>query len=146
MQFLCSLPARSLILKALRKKHFYKETIRIDRRLLPHEQLNSTKVILNDWIGWDSESCKGDLPSSETNWLELSSSKDQRPNSPIYGVIQESHRNPDVSVIVKPSKEPTSNNEIPSQTKDETVQEQAQPTQLPKDHCALHPFLLSFHA
>jgi ribonuclease P/MRP protein subunit RPP1 len=52
--------ARSLILKALRKKHFYKEIIRIDR-LLPHEQLDSTKVMLSDWIGWDSESCKGDL-------------------------------------------------------------------------------------
>jgi hypothetical protein len=58
--------ARSLILKALRKKHFYKETIRIDR-LLPREQLDSTKVMLNDWIGWDSESCKRDLLSSEIN-------------------------------------------------------------------------------
>jgi ribonuclease P/MRP protein subunit RPP1 len=113
--------ARSLILKALRKKHFYKETIRIDR-LLPHEQSDSTKVMLSDWIGWDSELCKGDLPSSEANQLEPSSNKDQRPNSPIHGVIQESHCNPDVSVIAKPSEEPTSNNEISSQTKDETVQ------------------------
>ncbi|KAK3119522.1 hypothetical protein QOZ80_9AG0671740 [Eleusine coracana subsp. coracana] len=40
---------RSLILKALRKKHFYKETIRIER-LLPHEKLDSTKFMLDDWI------------------------------------------------------------------------------------------------
>ncbi|GJN28535.1 hypothetical protein PR202_gb16674 [Eleusine coracana subsp. coracana] len=112
---------RSLILKALRKKHFYKETIRIER-LLPHKKLDSTKFMLGDWIGWDSESCKGDLHASETNQLEPSSNKDQRPNSPIYGVIQVSHHKPDVSVISKPSEQPTIDEEIPSQAQDETVQ------------------------
>lgn len=105
---------------ALRKKHFYKETIRIDM-LLPHEKLDSTKVMLSDWVGWDSESCKGDLQSSETYQLEPSSGKD-RPASPIYGIVQVSHRNPDVSFISKTSEPPTNDEEIPFQTQDETVQ------------------------
>ncbi|KAF8677946.1 hypothetical protein HU200_046303 [Digitaria exilis] len=112
---------RSLILKALRKKHFYKETIRIDR-LLPHEQLNSEKFLLGDWIGWDSESCKGDRHPSEANQMEPSSNKDQRPNSALYGVIQVSHDSPDVSVIAKPSEQPANGEEIPSQAQDEAVQ------------------------
>ncbi|TVU00003.1 hypothetical protein EJB05_54580, partial [Eragrostis curvula] len=115
---------RSLISMALRKKHFYKETIRIDR-LLPHEQLDLTKFKLGDWIGWHSKSCKGHLQSLEGNQLEPSSNKDECPSSPIYGVIQVSNdklHKPDASVIAKPSEQPTNDKEITSQTQDVTVQ------------------------
>lgn len=54
--------------------------------------------------------------------MEPSSNKDQRPNSPIYGVIQVSHDSPDVSVIAKPSEQPANGEEIPSQAQDEAVQ------------------------
>ncbi|XP_062182801.1 uncharacterized protein LOC133886905 [Phragmites australis] len=115
---------RSLISKALRKKHFYKETIRIDR-MLPDEKLNSTKFKLDDWIGWDSVSCTGDPQFTETNQLEPSSNKDELPSSPIYGVIEVSHEkphNPNPSIIAKLPEQSTDEEEIPSQTQGETVQ------------------------
>jgi hypothetical protein len=55
---------RSLVSKALRKKHFYKETIRIDR-LLPNRQLNSADFKLADWISWDPMPHEVDLLSLE---------------------------------------------------------------------------------
>ncbi|XP_052135787.1 uncharacterized protein LOC127754334 isoform X2 [Oryza glaberrima] len=57
---------RSLISKALRKKHFYKKTIRIDR-LLPNKQLNSANFKLADWIGWDPMPHEVDLLSLDVN-------------------------------------------------------------------------------
>ena len=57
---------RSLISKALRKKHFYKKTIRIDR-LLPNKQLNSANFKLADWIGWDPMPHEADLLSLDVN-------------------------------------------------------------------------------
>ncbi|KAL5205966.1 hypothetical protein ABZP36_034175 [Zizania latifolia] len=57
-----SVNCRTLISKAMRKKHFYKETIRIDR-LLPNEQLNSANFKLGDWIDCDLMTCKVDLLS-----------------------------------------------------------------------------------
>ncbi|KAL6905958.1 hypothetical protein ACP4OV_003559 [Aristida adscensionis] len=117
-----STSCRSLISKALRKKHFYKETIRIDR-LLPNEKLNSTNIHLDDWIGWDSVSCKGDQQSSEAN-LEPTSNKDERPCSPIYGVIEALHEkspSPDVSVVGKLSEQSSDVEEIPAETQEETV-------------------------
>ncbi|KAL6653402.1 hypothetical protein ACP70R_008980 [Stipagrostis hirtigluma subsp. patula] len=113
---------RSLISKALRKKHFYKETIRIDR-LLPNENLNSTEIQLGDWIGWDSVSCKGDLQSSEAN-LEPSSNKDERPSSPLHGVTEVLHEKPpgpDVSVFGKLSEQSSDIKEIPAETQEENV-------------------------
>ncbi|KAL5204806.1 hypothetical protein ABZP36_009677 [Zizania latifolia] len=68
-----SVNCRSLISKALRKKHFYKETIRTDR-LLPNEQLNSASFKLGDWIGCDFMPRKVDLQSLDTD-LEPSSNK-----------------------------------------------------------------------
>ncbi|XP_008783772.2 protein GAMETOPHYTE DEFECTIVE 1 [Phoenix dactylifera] len=54
---------RSLVANALRKKHCYKEAIRIER-ILPDEQLDSERVWLNDCNDWDPiSSSQGDLPS-----------------------------------------------------------------------------------
>ena len=93
------LTARSLVLKAMRKKHFYKKkTIRIDR-LFPNEDLTSTKFKLADWISWNSVSSEGGA-----NQLEPSSIFEEHPCSPICGVIKGSHEkphNPDVSVFAK---------------------------------------------
>nr|CAD1817588.1 unnamed protein product [Ananas comosus var. bracteatus] len=55
---------RSLLVKALRKKHFYKETIRIERILPDNEQFDSKKFLLSNLINWDPiSSGEGDLPS-----------------------------------------------------------------------------------
>ncbi|KAF3329942.1 Ribonuclease P protein subunit p30 [Carex littledalei] len=55
---------RSLLAKALRKKHFYKETIRIER--MPTNQSDSEPFSVGDWIKWDPlSSGEGDLPSLE---------------------------------------------------------------------------------
>jgi len=111
--------ARSLVLKALRKKHFYKETIRVDR-LLPNEQLSSTKFKLADWIAWNSVLSEGGV-----NHLEPSSNIDERPGSPICGVMGGSHEKPhssDVSVLAKQSEESNDQAQIPSQTQEETLQ------------------------
>jgi len=111
--------ARSLVLKALMKKHFYKETIRVDR-FLPNEQLSSTKFKLVDWIAWNSVSSEGGV-----NHLEPSSNIDERPGSPICGVMGGSHEKPhssDVSVLAKQSEESNDQAQIPSQTQEETLQ------------------------
>ncbi|PUZ62633.1 hypothetical protein GQ55_3G000900 [Panicum hallii var. hallii] len=110
---------RSLILKALRKKHFYKETIRVDR-LLPNEQLSSTKFKLVDWIAWNSVSSEGGV-----NHLEPSSNIDELPGSPIHGIMEGSHEKPhnsDVSVLAKQSEQSNDQEQIPSQTQEETLQ------------------------
>ncbi|CAN6234988.1 unnamed protein product [Urochloa humidicola] len=112
---------RSLVLKALKKKHFYKETIRVDR-LLPNEQLTSTKFKLIDWIAWDSVSSEGGK-----NQLEPSSNCDELPGSPICDVMEWSHEEPhdsDVSVFPKLSKQSSDQEQeqIPSQTQGETFQ------------------------
>jgi ribonuclease P/MRP protein subunit RPP1 len=111
--------ARSLVLKALRKKHFYKETIRVDR-LLPNEQLTSTKFKLVDWIAVSSVSSEGVL-----NQLEPSSNFDERPGSPIRGVMEGSQEEPhdsDASVFAKLSEQSGDHEQIPSQTQEETLQ------------------------
>ncbi|RCV36674.1 hypothetical protein SETIT_8G001100v2 [Setaria italica] len=110
---------RSLVLKAMRKKHFYKETIRVDR-LLPNEQLTSTKFKLVDWIAGISVSSEGGL-----NQLESSSNFDERRGSPICGVMEGSHEEPhdfDVSVFPKLSEQSGDHEQIPSQTQEETLQ------------------------
>ncbi|CAO2175276.1 unnamed protein product [Urochloa humidicola] len=109
---------RSLVLKALRKKHFYKETIRVDR-LLPNEQLTSTKFKLVDWIAGNSVSSEGG-----PNQLEPSNLY-ERPGSPIRGVMEGSHEEPhdsDVSVFSKLSEQSGDDEQIPSQTQEETLQ------------------------
>ncbi|KAG1337953.1 hypothetical protein COCNU_04G002590 [Cocos nucifera] len=54
---------RSLVANALRKKHCYKEAIRIEKNL-PEEQLDSGKVWVGDCNSWDPiSSGQGDLPS-----------------------------------------------------------------------------------
>ncbi|RCV36645.1 hypothetical protein SETIT_7G334600v2 [Setaria italica] len=110
---------RSLVLKALRKKHFYKETIRVNR-LLPNEQLTSTEFKLVDWIAGISVSSEGGL-----NQLESSSNFDERPGSPICGVMEGLHEEPhdfDVSVFAKLSEQSGDHEQIPSQTQEETLQ------------------------
>ncbi|KAJ1273648.1 hypothetical protein BS78_05G000900 [Paspalum vaginatum] len=108
---------RSLISNALMKKHFYKGTIRVDR-LLPNEQLSSTKFKLADWIGWNSVASEGG-----TNQLEPSS---KLIGSPICGIIMEGSRgkthNTDVSFFAKLSQQPSDQEQIPSQIQDEMVQ------------------------
>ncbi|CAL5017027.1 unnamed protein product [Urochloa decumbens] len=112
---------RSLVLKALKKKHFYKETIRVDR-LLPNEQLTSTKFKLVDWIAWNSVSSEGGQ-----NQLEPSSNCDELTGSPIRDVMERSHEeshDSDVSVFPKVSKQSSDQEQeqIPSQTQEETFQ------------------------
>jgi len=101
------------------KKHFYKETIRVDR-FLPNEQLSSTKFKLVDWIAWNSVSSEGGV-----NHLEPSSNIDELPGSPIRGVMEGSHEKPhnsDVSVFAKQSEQSNDQEQIPSQTQEETPQ------------------------
>uniref|UniRef100_A0A0E0MIK5 RNase P subunit p30 family protein n=1 Tax=Oryza punctata TaxID=4537 RepID=A0A0E0MIK5_ORYPU len=88
-----SINCRSLISKALRKKHFYKETIRIDR-LLPNEQLNPANFKLADWIGWDPMPPKVDLLSLDAN-PEPSSDKYELPT--YKGDLQSLDQNPEPS-------------------------------------------------
>jgi len=77
---------RSLVFKAIRKKHFYKETIRV-ARLLPNEELTSTKFKFADWIGWNSVSSE-----VGANHLGPPSNFDELPGSPICGVIEGSRK------------------------------------------------------
>jgi ribonuclease P/MRP protein subunit RPP1 len=115
---------RSLISKALRKKYFYKETIKIDR-LLPNEQLDSTKYKLSDWIGWDPSSLKGDLQSLETN-LEPSPNKHKLlGSSPINyhtKVLHEKGCDADVSLFAERLEQSTSDSAMPVETQEETLQ------------------------
>ncbi|CAN6348731.1 unnamed protein product [Urochloa humidicola] len=102
---------RSLVLNALRKKHFYKETIRV-HRLLPNEQLTSTKFKLVDWIAWNSVSPEGGL-----NQLE--------PSSGFDGAMEGSREGPhdsDVSLFAKLLEQSSDQEQIPSQTQEETLQ------------------------
>ncbi|CAD6269232.1 unnamed protein product [Miscanthus lutarioriparius] len=112
---------RSLVLKAMRKKHFYKETIRVHRLLpIPNEELTSTKFKFADWIGWNSVSSE-----VGANQRGPPSNFDELPGSPICGVIEGSHEkphNPDVSVIAKLSEQPSDQGQIPSETQEETLQ------------------------
>lgn len=114
-----STSCRSLVLKAMRKKHFYKETIRVDR-LLPNEELSSTKFKLADWIGWNSVSSEG-----VANQLEPSSNFDEVPGSPVCGIMEGSHEkthSPDLSVVSKLPEQPSHQEQFPSQTQEETLQ------------------------
>ncbi|KAL5204605.1 hypothetical protein ABZP36_009476 [Zizania latifolia] len=143
-----SVNCRSLISKALRKKHFYKETIRIDR-LLPNEQLNSASFKLGDWIGCDfmprkadlqsldtylepsSNKCelldyKGDLQSLDIT-IESSSNKYELPHSPMNGLINVSHHVPcdgDDSLFVGQLEQSSPDNKIsfPVETQEGPVQ------------------------
>ncbi|KAM3312349.1 hypothetical protein ACQJBY_032350 [Aegilops geniculata] len=118
-----SVNCRLLISKATRKKHFYKETIRIDR-LLPNEQLNSTKYKVGDWIGLDPISFKGDPQTLETN-LEPSPNKDELPVSPTNfptKVLCEKRHDADVSLFANRLEQSTDNSEIPVETQEETLQ------------------------
>ncbi|VAI04429.1 unnamed protein product [Triticum turgidum subsp. durum] len=118
-----SVNCRLLISKATRKKHFYKETIRIDR-LLPNEQLNSTKYKVGDWIGLDPISFKGDPQTLETN-LEPSPNKDELPvlptNFPAKVLCQKRH-DADVSLFADRLEQSTDDSEIPVETQEETLQ------------------------
>ncbi|NP_001145751.1 uncharacterized protein LOC100279258 [Zea mays] len=114
-----STSCRSLVLKAMRKKHFYKETIRVDR-LLPNEELSSTKFKLADWIGWNSVSSEG-----VANQLEPSSNFDEVPGSPVCGIMEGSHEkthSPDLSVVSKLPEQPSHQEQFPSQTQEDTLQ------------------------
>lgn len=110
---------RSLVLKALRKKYFYKETIRVDR-LLPNEQFGSAKFKLVDWIGWNSVASEGGA-----NQLEPSSNFDELPGPPICSLMEDSCEKPhnsDVSVFAKLSEQSSDQEQTPPQTKDDTLQ------------------------
>ena len=118
-----SVNCRLLISKATRKKHFYKETIRIDR-LLPNEQLNSTKYKVGDWIGLDPISFKGDRQTLETN-LEPSPNKDELPVSPTNfpaKVLCQKRHDADVSLFADRLEQSTDDSEIPVETQEETLQ------------------------
>ncbi|XP_037421357.1 uncharacterized protein LOC119286114 isoform X1 [Triticum dicoccoides] len=118
-----SVNCRLLISKATRKKHFYKETIRIDR-LLPNEQLNSTKYKVGDWIGLDPISFKGDRQTLETN-LEPSPNKDELPVSPTNfpaKVLCHKRHDADVSLFADRLEQSTDDSEIPVETQEETLQ------------------------
>lgn len=53
---------RLLIANTLRKKHCYKEAIRIER-ILPNEELNPERACFGDWKDWDPiSSGEGDIP------------------------------------------------------------------------------------
>uniref|UniRef100_A0ACD6A0R2 Uncharacterized protein n=1 Tax=Avena sativa TaxID=4498 RepID=A0ACD6A0R2_AVESA len=116
-----SVNCRLLISKATRKKYFYKETIKIDR-LLPNEQLNSTKYKLGDWIGWDPTSFQGDLQSLEKN-LEPSPKNDEI-DSPINcrtKVLCEKRSDADVSPYAKRLKQCASDSEMPVEAQEEIL-------------------------
>ncbi|CAM0874278.1 unnamed protein product [Alopecurus aequalis] len=118
-----SVNCRSLISKAMRKKYFYKETIKIDR-LLPNEQLDSTKYKLGDWIGWGPTSFKGDLQSLETD-LEPSPNKDGLLAAPINHrtkVLCEKRRDADVSPFAERLDQSTSDSEMAVETQEATLQ------------------------
>ncbi|KAF0933933.1 hypothetical protein E2562_020845 [Oryza meyeriana var. granulata] len=105
---------RSLISKSLRKKHFYKETVRIDR-LLPNEQLNPSNFKFGDWIGCDPMSHKGDVQPLEAS-LEPSSNKAQLPGSPVNGLTKMLHQKPchaDESVLVDQPDKSSNYRDIP---------------------------------
>ncbi|WOL09247.1 hypothetical protein Cni_G18000 [Canna indica] len=69
---------RSLVANALRKKHFYKETIRIER-IIPDEESQKKKFWFDDCSEWDPISSeKGDLPSLD-NITEVFSSISRQP-------------------------------------------------------------------
>lgn len=113
---------RLLISKATRKKHFYKETIRIDR-LLPNEQLNSTKYKVGDWIGLDPISFKGDPQTLETN-VEPSPNKDELPVSPTNfrtKVLCQKRHDADVSLFADRLEQSTDDSEIPVEAQEETL-------------------------
>ena len=112
---------RSLISKAMRKKYFYKETIKIDR-LLPNEQLDSTKYKLGDWIGWDPTSFKGDLQSLGTN-LEPPPNKDELLGSAINTkVLCEKRCDADMSPCAERLEQSTGDSEMAVETQEETSQ------------------------
>lgn len=118
-----SVNCRLLISKATRKKHFYKETIRIDR-LLPNEQLNSTKYKVGDWIGLDPMSFKGDPQTLETN-LEPSPNKDELPVSHMNfrtKVLCQKRHDADMSIFADQLEQSTDDSEIPVETQEETLQ------------------------
>lgn len=117
-----SVNCRLLISNAMRKKYFYKETIKIDR-LLPNEQLNSTKYKLGDWIGWDPASFEGDLQSLEKN-LKSSPKKDELIGSPINyrtKVLCEKRSDADVSPFAKRLKQSAGDSEMPVEAQEEIL-------------------------
>ncbi|WVZ54999.1 hypothetical protein U9M48_005720 [Paspalum notatum var. saurae] len=132
---------RSLVSNALIKKHFYKETIRVDR-LLPNEQLSSTKFKLVDWIGWNSVASEGGA-----NQLEPSSNFDELTGSPMCGIMEEAsrekaHNSDDVPIFAKLSEQSSDQEQIPSQTQDDAVQ--VDRTETPID-CVQSILPTSFH-
>lgn len=118
-----SVNCRSLISKALSKKHFYKQTVSIDR-LLSSGQLDSTKCKLGDWIGWDPLFPKGDLQSLEAN-LKPSSKKDELPGSAINSVtrvVYEKSCDADEPLLVDEPKQSNDDKETPAKTQEGTEQ------------------------
>ncbi|KAF6137525.1 hypothetical protein GIB67_031804 [Kingdonia uniflora] len=66
---------RSLIASALRKKQFYKETIRVER-VLPSEKMNSKEPWYGDWNNWDQiSSGDGDILLDDIAKCFLASNK-----------------------------------------------------------------------
>ncbi|XP_047087401.1 uncharacterized protein LOC124699078 [Lolium rigidum] len=133
-----SVNCRSLLSKAMRKKYFYKETIKIDR-LLPNELLDSTKYKLSDWIGWDPISSKGDLQSLEKN-LEHSPSKDELLGSPINcstKVLHKKLHDADVSLFTERLEQSTGDSEMPVETQEETLQAHGIEADIAASHTSL---------
>ncbi|XP_019706305.1 uncharacterized protein [Elaeis guineensis] len=74
---------RSLVANALKKKHCYKEAIRIER-ILPEEQLDSERVWFGDCNNWDPiSSGQGDLPSLDdmTKFFSCASKQSKSSNA-----------------------------------------------------------------
>ncbi|XP_018684012.2 protein GAMETOPHYTE DEFECTIVE 1 [Musa acuminata AAA Group] len=123
---------RSLVANALRKKHFYKETIRIER-ILPDEQSNSKRFWFDDWNEWDPlSSGKGDLPSLD-NMPEMFSSTSKPPFSSnsidFTSIFSESPflfgENPALTSSIKTFGSPTAPNEIPAAVADDATDQVA---------------------
>jgi len=116
-----SVNCRLLISKATRKKYFYKETIKIDR-LLPNEQLNSTKYKLGDWIGWDPTSFEGDSQSLEKN-LETSPKNDEIDSPKNYRtkVLCEKRSDANVPPFAKQLKQCAGRSEMPVEAQEEIL-------------------------
>lgn len=119
---------RSLVANALRKKHFYKETIRIER-ILPDEQSNSKRFWFDDWNEWDPlSSGKGDLPSLD-NIPKMFSSTSKPPFSSnsidFTSIFSESPflfgENAALTSSTKTFGSPTAPNEIPAAVTDDAT-------------------------
>lgn len=112
---------RSLVANALRKKNFYKETIRIER-IIPDEQSNSKRFWFDEYNKWDPLSSeKGDLPSLDdiANLFSSTSEKSSRSDSINFtSMLSESPflLSESIATMSLPKKHmsPATSNQIPS--------------------------------